>query len=120
MLESRYAAAATGLGIPAPFPEAPLDALGSYSLQAKQPALAVLLLTENRDRYARSSNTHESLGEALEAAGDTTGAAQEFQAAIDLARAELQKTSSVVTRARERAVTSASLAHLRAMKRSRN
>ena len=76
-LESRYAAGAAMLGVPGLFPEAPLDVLGGYSLDAKQSALAVELLRENRDRYPHSSNAHESMGEGLLAVGDTAGAVGE-------------------------------------------
>jgi predicted alpha/beta superfamily hydrolase len=114
-LESQYEAGAASLGVPAPFPEAPLDVLGSYSLSAKQPDLAVNLLRENRDRYPHSSNTHESLGEALVAVGDTSGAVGELRTAVALATAELHRTRSVLTQANERGVRAAALAQLHAL-----
>jgi len=116
-LKSRYAAGAATLGVPAPFPEAPLDALGSYSLTAKQPDLAVKLLRENRDCFPHSPNAHESLGEALTAVGDTSAAVAEFRTSIALAKEELRNTGSVITRATDRAVTSAALAQLHALHR---
>jgi predicted alpha/beta superfamily hydrolase len=116
-LESRYAAGAAALGVPARFPEAPLDLLGSYSLEAGQPALAVKLLRENRDRYPRSSNAHESLGEALIAVGDTSEAVDELRSAIALAAGELHAAGSVIAHAQARAVSSAALAQLHALQR---
>jgi len=117
-LESRRAAAASALGVPALFPEDPLNQLGFYSLDAKHPGLAVALLRENRDRYPYSSNAHESLGEALIAMGDTLGAVDEFRAAIAIANGELRTTRSIITRTRQRAIAAAALAQLRAVHRT--
>jgi predicted alpha/beta superfamily hydrolase len=114
-LQSRYMAGARSLGLPAKFPESALDALGGYSLDAKQPQLAVTLLRANRDRYPQSSATHESLGEALVAAGDTSGAVTEFHAAIAIAKVALAKPTSVLVRAQARDVMAASVAQLHAM-----
>lgn len=114
-LETRYAAGATGLGIPGPFPEAPLDVLGSYGLQAKQPHLALDLFRENLAHYPQSSNAHESLGEALVAVGDTSAAVKELRTAIALADGALEKTRSVLTLANEKAVKAAAVASLRAV-----
>jgi hypothetical protein len=113
-LESRYAAGAASLGMPALFPEAPLDLLGSYAFQAKQTNLAVTLFRENCDRYPKSSNTHESLGEGLLAAGDTTHAVDELRSSIGLAREE-SKSPSVIVRGQARAVAAQAHAQLQAL-----
>ena len=76
--------------MPTKFPEEPLDVLGSYSLEAKQPHLAVRLFRENIDRYPRSSNAHESLGEGLVAVGDTTAAVAQFNTAVTLSKVVVQ------------------------------
>jgi uncharacterized protein len=111
-LESRYTAAAASLGIPAPFPERAMDVLGGYSLQAKQPALAVSLLRQNLDRYPHSANAHESLGEALAAVGDTSHAVAELRASITLAQTEMGATDSILVWANDRDVIAAARAEL--------
>jgi uncharacterized protein len=116
-LESRYSAATSSLGLPGLFPEQALDLLGSYALQAKQANLAVTLFRENRDRYPKSSNTHESLGEALVAARDTTRAVDEFRSSISLAREEA-KSVSVLVRAQARDVTAQARSQLESLHRS--
>jgi len=113
-LESRYSAATSSLGLPGLFPEQALDLLGSYALQAKQANLAVTLFRENRDRYPTSSNTHESLGEALAAGADTTRAVDEFRSSISLARQEA-KSVSVLVRAQARDVTAQARSQLQAL-----
>ena len=117
-LESRYAEAARSLGVPARFPETPLNFLGAYALDSKHPGLAAALLRENRDRYPQSSIAHESLGEALTALGDTTEAVRELRAALAIAKDTLQTTTSIISRTRERRVTAAALEQLRALHRS--
>jgi enterochelin esterase-like enzyme len=116
-LESRHAAAAAAFGIPALFPEAPLDQIGYYSLDAKHPGLAVTLLRENRDRYPQSANAHESLGEGLVAVGDTSGAVGEFHAAIAIVHTELRTPQPIITRTRQQAIAAAALAQLSALHR---
>jgi predicted alpha/beta superfamily hydrolase len=113
-LESRYAAGSAFLGVPGLFPEEALDLLGSYALQAKQANLAVTLLRENRDRYPNSSNAHESLGEALVAAGDTARAVAEFRSSVTLATVE-SKAASVIVRGQARAVMAAAQAQLQSL-----
>jgi uncharacterized protein len=113
-LETRYAAGSVSLGVPGVFPEEALDLLGSYALQVKQANLAVALFRENRDRYPRSSNAHESLGEALVAAGDTSRAVEEFRSSIVLAGDEA-KAASVIVRGQARAVMAAAQAQLKAL-----
>lgn len=116
-LESRYAAAAASLGLPAPFPEGPLDALGSYSLSVKQTALAVTLFRENLDHYPRSANAHESLGEALAAVGDTSQAARELTTAVSLGEAEMRSTDSILVWATDRDVIAAARSALQQLHR---
>jgi predicted alpha/beta superfamily hydrolase len=113
-LKTRYAAGGAALGMPAPFPEAALDVLGGYSLEAKQPALAVSLLRENLDHYPHSSNAHESLGEGLLAAGDTSEAVKELRTAVTIARGQMQKPLPLLERAHERDVLAAAVAQLHA------
>jgi len=114
-LRTRYASGAASLGIPTPFPEAPLDILAGYALQVKQNDLAVTWLRENLAHYPHSSNAHESLGEGLVATGDTAAAGAEFRAAIEIAKVELTKSTSVLVRAQQRDVMAAAQAQLGAM-----
>jgi predicted alpha/beta superfamily hydrolase len=116
-LESRFAAAAADLGVPAVFPEAPLNALGVYAIRANHLALGVKLLRENRDRYPHSSNAHESLAEAFAAAGDTAASVAEFRTAIAIAADTLRTTTSIISRTRERGITAAAKAQLQSMHR---
>ena len=111
-LQSRYTTAATSLGIPAPFPEGPLDALGSYALSVKQTGLAITLFRENRDRYPHSANAHESLGEALAAAGDTSHAVEELRTAVSLGQAEMRTTDLIRVWANDRDVIAAARGQL--------
>jgi predicted alpha/beta superfamily hydrolase len=111
-LESRYATAATSLGLAAPFPEVPLDVLGGYSMNAKQTALAVTLYRENLDHYPHSANAHESLGEALAATGDTARAAVELRTAVSLGEAEMRATDSILVWANDRDIIGAARAAL--------
>ena len=116
-LESRYAAGAATLGIPGPFPETPLDILGSYSLQSKQAGLALQLFRENLGHYPHSSNAHESVGEALLAVGDTAKGVEELQAAIAMATQRVQHGGPILVLAQERAVSAAAVAALHAAHR---
>jgi predicted alpha/beta superfamily hydrolase len=114
-LKARYAHGVASLGLATPFPEAPLDMLAGYALQANHSDLAVTMLRENLAHYPHSSNAHESLGEGLAATGDTASAAGEFRTAIEIARVELAKPTSILVRAQERGVMSAAEAQLEAM-----
>ena len=111
-LESRYTTAAKSLGIPTPFPEAPLDALGSYSLSVKHTGLATILFRENLDHYPHSANAHESLGEALAATGDTTRAVAELRTAVTIGEAEMRGTNSILVWANDRDIIAAARSQL--------
>jgi predicted Zn-dependent protease len=113
-LKARYAAGEAALGMSGPFPETALDVLGGYSLEAKQPALAVTLLRENLDHYPHSPNAHESLGEGLLAVGDTSAAVTQLRTAVRMAKTEMQKPGSVLARAHDRDVLVAAVAQLHA------
>lgn len=116
-LETDYLTAANNLGVPPRFPEAVLNLLGAYALEAKQASLAATLLRRNRDRYPQSSNAHESLGEALAAVGDTTGAVAELRTAVAIAQDTLRTTTSIISRTRARALAAAATGQLRALNR---
>jgi len=117
-LESRFDSAAKALGVPAVFPEGPLDALGQFALSVKFPGLAATLLGENRTRYPHLSNAHESFGEALAALGDTARAVTELRTALAIARDSLAATASIITRTHERGVVAAASSRLRQMHRA--
>jgi predicted alpha/beta superfamily hydrolase len=114
-LESRYTANAASLGVPAPFPETPLDILGSYSFQVKHPDLAVRLFRENCDRYPHSSNAHESLGEGLVAVGDTVAGVAQLRQSIAIAKVAMGAAKSILVMAHERDVRDAAVAQLHAL-----
>ena len=116
-VESDHLMAANSLGVSPRFPEAILNFLGSYALEAKHPRLAATLLRRNRDRYPQSSNAHESLAEALAAAGDTTGAVAELRTAVAIAQDTLRTTTSIISRTRARSLAAAATGQLRAMNR---
>jgi predicted alpha/beta superfamily hydrolase len=82
-IEDSYRANATLLGVPdAPFPEYPLRRFAYYCLGANLVPLAGRLLREDAERYPRSTDAIESLGEGLLANADTAAAIAAFQRAV--------------------------------------
>ncbi len=64
--------------------EDPLNALGYDLLARRRPDDAVTIFQLNVERYPTSSNAHDSLGEALAAAGDVEGALEAYKESLRL------------------------------------
>jgi len=84
--EATYARGARDLGLPETFPEGPLNSFGYAVLQGlKLPNVAAWVFRKNVAAYPESPNVYDSLGDALLAAGDSTGARTQFRQARDVA-----------------------------------
>ena len=84
--EKMYERGARSLGLPDRYPEGQLNSLGYFVLQGlKMPNVATWIFRENVKNYPESANVYDSLGDALLAAGDSTGARTQFRAARDVA-----------------------------------
>ena len=66
------------------FREPALNTLGYYALGKKDVAGAIALFRLNAEQFPKSSNVHDSLGEAYRAAGDKDKAIAEYERAIQL------------------------------------
>lgn len=81
----RYAAGARLFEMDQRLPEVQINQLGYGVLQTlKNPRLAAWVFRKNVELYPESANVYDSLGDALLAAGDTTGAKAQFRRAIDV------------------------------------
>ena len=84
--EEAYTRGARSLGMPDRFPEAQMNEWGYGILQFfKMPKLAVWIFRKNVANYPDSPNVYDSLGDALLATGDSTGARAQFRMARDVA-----------------------------------
>jgi predicted alpha/beta superfamily hydrolase len=84
--EAMYERGARMLGLPTHYPESAMNSTGYFVLQGlKMPNVAAWVFRENVKNYPDSPNVYDSLGDALLAAGDSTGARTEFRAARDVA-----------------------------------
>lgn len=84
--EDAYTRGARSLGLPDKFPELQMNNFGYGVLQAyKMPNVAVWIFRKNVASYPDSPNVYDSLGDALLAAGDSTGARTQFRMARDVA-----------------------------------
>lgn len=83
--ESEYAHGARALGLPETLPEPVLNQLGYGVLQVLDlPKVATWLFQQNVSNYPASANAHDSYGDGLVAAGDTTAAIAQYQHAVML------------------------------------
>lgn len=71
-------------GIDVATPEQVINALGYRYLQAKHYEMAIATFQENVNRYPKSANVYDSLGEAYENHGKTEMAANHYQKAVRL------------------------------------
>jgi predicted alpha/beta superfamily hydrolase len=84
--ESTYAAGARALGLPERLREMDVNNFGYAVLQGfNLPKVAAVIFRRNIDNYPDSPNVYDSLGDALLAAADSTGARTEFTKARDVA-----------------------------------
>ena len=92
--EAAYTRGARSLGLPETFPEGPLNSFGYAVLQGlKLPNVAAWVFRKNVAAYPDSPNVYDSLGDALLAAGDSTGARTQFRQARDVAVREHKPAS---------------------------
>jgi len=81
-----YAAAARELLLPEQLPEAMLNNFGYRLLARDKNAWALRVFKQNVEWYPQSVNVYDSYGDGLIAAGDTTGAIQQFRQAVEVGR----------------------------------
>jgi predicted alpha/beta superfamily hydrolase len=83
----QYAANARTLSLPEQLPEDAVNRFGYGALgYFKQPGAAVAIMRRNVAAYPGSANVYDSLGDALLAAGDSTGARAQFAKAVEVAK----------------------------------
>jgi predicted alpha/beta superfamily hydrolase len=92
--EAMYARGARSLGLPEHLPEAQVNNLGYAVLQVlKLPNVAAWVFRRNVTNYPDSPNVYDSLGDALLAASDSSGARVQFRMARDVALRTGQKVA---------------------------
>jgi hypothetical protein len=84
--ERSYAEAARELSLPEQLPEGILNSFGYRLLGNGKTGWALRVFRQNVDWYPRSVNVYDSYGDGLVAAGDTTGAIQQFRQAVEVGR----------------------------------
>jgi uncharacterized protein len=85
-LEAHYAALSARMGYEVRPPEAQVNLLGYRHLQARRVPQALAAFERNAALYPDSANVHDSLGEALEAAGRLREALVRYERAVTLGR----------------------------------
>lgn len=83
-LKAHYAALSLRMGYAIPMPEAAVNQAGYRLLGAKRPQEAIAVLRHNAELYPASANVHDSLGEALEQAGQLKEAHASYGKAVEL------------------------------------
>lgn len=84
--EESYGRGARSLGLPDKFPELQMNNIGYGVLQGlNMPKVAAWIFRRNAANYPDSPNVYDSLGDALLAAGDSTGARAQFRTSRDVA-----------------------------------
>ena len=76
-------------------PERVINALGYQLIAQKKAAEAIAVLRENVKRFPGSPNVYDSLGEALEAAGQTEEAAAQYRQAVELGKKSKDPNSAI-------------------------
>lgn len=85
-LERRYERLSRKYGYTIPVTEPVINRLGYQLLQRGMHSEAIAVFTVNTERFPKSANTYDSLGDAYEAAGELESARRSFARAVELAR----------------------------------
>jgi predicted alpha/beta superfamily hydrolase len=83
-IQSHYAGLATRLGYPIEVPEQPINQVGYQFLGQKELDKALAIFRYNLALHPASANAHDSLGEALENAGQLAEAREAYARAVEL------------------------------------
>jgi uncharacterized protein len=102
-VESHYRRLSTRLGWTVAPPEAVINALGYAELARNHVPAALEYLRWNVDRYPASANVHDSLGEALEQAGQMLPALAAYEKAVTLGETTKDQNLEIFRQHRDRA-----------------
>jgi predicted alpha/beta superfamily hydrolase len=102
-VEAHYRQLSTRLGWTVGPPEAVINALGYAELARNRVPAALEYLQWNVDRYPASANVHDSLGEALEQAGQLLPAAAAYEKAVTLGEQTKDPNLEIFRQHRDRA-----------------
>ncbi len=102
-MKAHYAALSGRLGYEVTPPEGIVNAVGYQHLQRNDAKRALPFFRWNVELHPGSANVHDSLGEALEAAGETAEALVCYEKAVELARKASDPNLAVYERNRDRA-----------------
>lgn len=106
-LKKHYGRLSERFGYAVPPPELTVNQVGYQHLQRKDVAGALPFFLWNAELYPESPNVHDSLGEALEAAGRTREALASYEKAVELGGKSSDPSLDVFTRNRNRAAAAA-------------
>ncbi len=98
-LESHYKKLSARFGYTIVIPETLMNRIGYDLLTANRGAEAIEVFKKNVENFPRSSNTHDSLGEAYEKTGNKRSARESYQKAYDLALEQNDQELSSVYKA---------------------
>jgi predicted alpha/beta superfamily hydrolase len=106
-LKAHYAKLSARLGYEVPPPELTVNLVGYQHLQRKDVKGALPFFRWNVELHPGSANVHDSLGEALEAAGEPAEALACYEKAVELGRKVSDPNLAVFERNRDRAAKTA-------------
>lgn len=106
-LKRHYARLSDRLGYEIPPPELVVNLVGYQHLFRKDVDGALAFFRWNAERYPDSANVHDSLGEALEAAGKVAEAAASYGRAVENGRKRADPNVPIFERNRDRAAAAA-------------
>lgn len=97
-----YANVSKRIGFELPVPEQTINVMGYRLLQANHVNEAIEVFRANVERYPESANVYDSLGEALERAGDLTNARASYARAAELGKKMNDPNTAIFERNRDR------------------
>ena len=101
-LKKHYGRLAERLGYAVPPPELTVNQIGYQHLLRKDVKGALPFFRWNVELHPESANVHDSLGEALEAAGKNADALASYEKAVEIAKKDSDPRLEVFTRNRDR------------------